>query len=99
VLDPAADEIQHSRKQRARIYKDEVYFTSRKPPENVPGWAINREKRIYETDASEYEDYEGDNEVDNKGGKEGDNEEDDEYFNLNSNEQEESSAAGGAAVS
>ena len=104
VLDPAADNFQHSKKQHTQIYNDEVYFISRKPPGNGPEWMINRGKCMYETDISEYESYEGDNEVDNDGGKEGDNyqagkkyPQDDFDFNLSSNEQD--SAAGDAAVS
>ncbi|RIA83889.1 hypothetical protein C1645_833137 [Glomus cerebriforme] len=44
VLDPAAEEIQHAKKQRERIYDDDTYFTYSKPPENTPEWAYDAEK-------------------------------------------------------
>ncbi|RIA82029.1 hypothetical protein C1645_836020 [Glomus cerebriforme] len=44
VLDPAAEEIQHAKKQRERIYDDDTYFTYSKPPENTPEWICNAEK-------------------------------------------------------
>ncbi|RIA89144.1 hypothetical protein C1645_738874 [Glomus cerebriforme] len=44
VLDPAAEKIQHAKKQRERIYDDDTYFTYSKPPENTPKWAYDAEK-------------------------------------------------------
>ncbi|RIA87431.1 hypothetical protein C1645_827805 [Glomus cerebriforme] len=44
VLDPAAEEIQHAKKQWERIYDDDTYFTYSKPPENTPEWAYDAEK-------------------------------------------------------
>ncbi|RIA79942.1 hypothetical protein C1645_839592 [Glomus cerebriforme] len=44
VLDPAAEEIQHAKKQRERIYDDDTYFMYSKPPENTPKWAYDAEK-------------------------------------------------------
>jgi hypothetical protein len=43
VLDPAAEEIQHAKKQRERIYDDDTYFMYSKPPENTPEWAYDVE--------------------------------------------------------
>ncbi|RIA98662.1 hypothetical protein C1645_731554 [Glomus cerebriforme] len=44
VLDPAAKEIQHAKKQRERIYDDDTYFMYSKPPENTPEWAYDAKK-------------------------------------------------------
>jgi hypothetical protein len=44
VLDPAAEQIQHAKKQRERIYDDDIYFVYSKPPENIPEWACDPEK-------------------------------------------------------
>ena len=55
MLDPAVEYVQHAKQQRERIYNDHVYFTSSKPPENVPSWAC-KESAYYETDVTnEYE--------------------------------------------
>ncbi|GET54904.1 hypothetical protein GLOIN_2v1787947 [Rhizophagus irregularis DAOM 181602=DAOM 197198] len=39
VLDPEAEYIQHAKKQRERIYDDDMYFTSSEPLKNAPEWA------------------------------------------------------------
>ncbi|PKC53889.1 hypothetical protein RhiirA1_478373 [Rhizophagus irregularis] len=39
VLDPEAEYIQHAKKQRERIYDDDIYFTSSKPLKNTLEWA------------------------------------------------------------
>ena len=44
MLDPAAEQIQHAKKQRERIYDDDIYFMYSKPPENIPEWACDPEK-------------------------------------------------------
>ena len=44
VLDPAAEQIQHAKKQRERIYDDDTYFVYSKPPKNIPEWACDPEK-------------------------------------------------------
>ncbi|RIA90508.1 hypothetical protein C1645_823292 [Glomus cerebriforme] len=44
VLDPAAEEIQYTKKQQERIYDDDTYFTYSKLPENTPEWAYDAEK-------------------------------------------------------
>jgi len=44
VLDPAAEQIQHAKKQRERIYDDDIYFVYSKPPENTHEWAYDPEK-------------------------------------------------------
>jgi hypothetical protein len=44
VLDPAAEQIQHAKKQRERIYDDDIYFVYSKPPENIPEWTSDPEK-------------------------------------------------------
>ncbi|RIA79806.1 hypothetical protein C1645_745679 [Glomus cerebriforme] len=44
VLDLAAEEIQHAKKQQEQIYDDDTYFTYSKLPENTPEWAYNAEK-------------------------------------------------------
>ena len=44
MLDPAAEQIQHAKKQRERIYDDDIYFVYSKPPENIPEWACDPEK-------------------------------------------------------
>ncbi|POG61878.1 hypothetical protein GLOIN_2v1786037, partial [Rhizophagus irregularis DAOM 181602=DAOM 197198] len=49
VLDPEAEYIQHSKKQRERIYDDDMYFTSSEPLNNAPEWALDKAK-MYETD-------------------------------------------------
>ncbi|CAB4423968.1 unnamed protein product [Rhizophagus irregularis] len=49
VLDPEAEYIQHAKKQRERIYDDDIYFTSSKPLKNAPEWALDKAK-MYETD-------------------------------------------------
>ncbi|GET59115.1 hypothetical protein GLOIN_2v1786037 [Rhizophagus irregularis DAOM 181602=DAOM 197198] len=49
VLDPEAEYIQHAKKQRERIYDDDMYFTSSEPLKNVPEWALDKAK-MYETD-------------------------------------------------
>jgi hypothetical protein len=64
VLDPAAEQIQHAKKQRERIYDDRIYFTSSKPPENAPEWTCNKEKIYDETDTEMLE-YEMDDDDDN----------------------------------
>lgn len=50
VLNPAAEQIQHAKKQREQIYDDKIYFTSSKPPENAPEWAYNKKKIYDKTD-------------------------------------------------
>ncbi|UZO22609.1 uncharacterized protein OCT59_014969 [Rhizophagus irregularis] len=49
VLDPEAEYIQHAKKQRERIYDDDMYFTSSEPLKNAPEWALDKAK-MYETD-------------------------------------------------
>ncbi|GBC29878.2 hypothetical protein GLOIN_2v1786037 [Rhizophagus irregularis DAOM 181602=DAOM 197198] len=49
VLDPEAEYIQHAKKQRERIYDDDMYFTSSEPLKNAPEWALDKVK-MYETD-------------------------------------------------
>ncbi|CAB5377985.1 unnamed protein product [Rhizophagus irregularis] len=49
VLDPEAEYIQHTKKQRERIYDDDIYFTSSKPLKNAPEWALDKAK-MYKTD-------------------------------------------------
>ncbi|UZO19024.1 uncharacterized protein OCT59_010329 [Rhizophagus irregularis] len=49
VLDPEAEYIQHAKKQRERIYDDDMYFTSSEPLKNAPKWALDKAK-MYETD-------------------------------------------------
>ena len=44
MLDPAAEQIQHAKKQRERIYDDDIYFVYSKPPKNIPEWACDPEK-------------------------------------------------------
>ena len=44
MLDPAAEQIQHAKKQRERIYDDDIYFVYSKLPENIPEWACDPEK-------------------------------------------------------
>lgn len=56
MLDPASEQFHHSKKQRERIYADEVYFTSSQPPKNTPEWACEI-KYVYETDEMEYEEH------------------------------------------
>ena len=82
MLDPASEQIQHAKKQRARIYNDNVYFTSNGPPENVPEWMIDpnyietegyKDHKVCEE--YEYEEYENDNKVNNYDNR-GDNERD-----------------------
>jgi hypothetical protein len=48
-LDPEAEYIQHAKKQRERIYDDDMYFTSSEPLKNAPEWALDKAK-LYETD-------------------------------------------------
>lgn len=48
-MDPEAEYIQHAKKQRERIYDDDMYFTSSEPLKNAPEWALNKAK-MYETD-------------------------------------------------
>ena len=48
MLDPAAEQIQHAKKQRERIYDDDTYFVYSKPPDNTPEWAYDMEKIRYE---------------------------------------------------
>ena len=64
VLDPASEQFQHAKKQRERIYNDDAYFFSSKPPEDAPEWAYNT-RFIYETETeySEYDDRGGDDHV------------------------------------
>ena len=70
MLDPAAEQIQHAKKQRERIYDDDAYFVYSKPPENIPEWACDVEKikdlpeTETHTDFSAY-DYEFDDNEDN----------------------------------
>jgi hypothetical protein len=59
VLDPVAEQNQHAKKQRERIYNDNTYFTSTKPPTDAPAWTCRDEKYIYETDETDYVDYGG----------------------------------------
>ena len=58
VLDPEAEYIQRAKKQRERIYNDNIYFMSSKPLENASEWALDKAK-MYETDetneTSEYD--------------------------------------------
>ncbi|EXX59645.1 hypothetical protein RirG_187230 [Rhizophagus irregularis DAOM 197198w] len=49
VLDPEAEYIQHAKKQRERIYNDDIYFTSSELLKNAPEWALDKAK-MYETD-------------------------------------------------
>ena len=72
MLDPTVEEIQHAKKQRERIYNDDVYFTLKSVPEGIPEWAYNSGKFIYETDNGEF-----------GGGNEA---EYDEYDNYNDNQ-------------
>ena len=44
MLDPAAEQIQHAKKQRERIYDDDIYFVYSKLPKNIPEWACDPEK-------------------------------------------------------
>ena len=44
VLDPAAEQIQHAKKQRERIYDDDTYFVYSKLLKNIPEWACGIEK-------------------------------------------------------
>ena len=69
VLDQVAEQDHHSKKHRERIYNDEVYFTSSKPPENIPEWANN--DTYYETDETNELNFDIDN---------FDNEIDDDYM-------------------
>lgn len=48
-MDPAAELIQRVKKQRERIYNDDIYFLSSKPPKNAPEWAFDASKVTYET--------------------------------------------------
>ncbi|GBB99897.1 hypothetical protein RclHR1_36710001, partial [Rhizophagus clarus] len=48
VLDPEAEYIQYAKKQRERIYNDDIYFMSSKPLENASEWALDKMK-MYET--------------------------------------------------
>jgi hypothetical protein len=48
-LDPAAEKFQHAKRLRERIYDDNTYFTSSKPPANAPSWTY-LEANMYETD-------------------------------------------------
>ena len=72
MLDPTAEEIQHAKKQRERIYNDDVYFTLKSVPEGISEWAYNSGKFVYETDNGEF-----------GGGNEA---EYDEYDNYNDNQ-------------
>jgi hypothetical protein len=62
VLDPAAEQIQHAKKQRERIYDDDTYIMNSKAPENTPEWAciknINEET---DTEMSEIKTHTDDN--------------------------------------
>ena len=53
MLDPTAEEIQHAKKQRERIYNDNIYFTLKSVSEGIPEWAYNLRKFVYETDNGE----------------------------------------------
>ena len=44
MLDSAAEQIQHAKKQQERIYNDDIYFVYSKLPENIPEWACDPEK-------------------------------------------------------
>ncbi|POG60376.1 hypothetical protein GLOIN_2v1787947 [Rhizophagus irregularis DAOM 181602=DAOM 197198] len=48
VLDPEAEYIQHAKKQRERIYDDDMYFTSSEPLKNTPEWALDKAKIEYD---------------------------------------------------
>ena len=110
MLDPTTEQIQQAKKQRARIYNDDIYYILGKPPENASEWTIDRTKYKHEG----YKGYES--EDDNDSGEGGDNEEDNEVLReqldyiLNSeemnqlrpedlSEQEECSTASTATVS
>ena len=54
MLNPTAEEIQYAKKQRERIYNDDVYFTLKSVPEGIPEWAYNSEKFVYEMDNGEF---------------------------------------------
>ena len=54
MLDPTAEEIQHAKKQRERIYNDDVYFTLKSVSEGISEWAYNSGKFVYETDNDEF---------------------------------------------
>ena len=58
MLDPAAEQMQCSKQQRERIYRDNIYFTSNKLSENAPEWTYNRITVPYETDEAEETDFE-----------------------------------------
>ena len=59
VLDLAFEQTPNKR-QRERRYKDDVYFTPDQPPDDLPEWAFDENKNLYETDAGT----EGTNEMD-----------------------------------
>ena len=61
MLDPAAEQIQHAKKQREQIYDDDIYFVYSKPPENIPEWACDPEKIKDLPEAHTENEYDDDN--------------------------------------
>ena len=49
-MDPASEQIHYTKRQRERIYNDEVYFLAGSPPDNVPEWANKGKTDYYETE-------------------------------------------------
>jgi hypothetical protein len=50
VLDPAIKQIVNTKKQRERIYDDDIYFVYSKPSKNTPEWACDIDKVKYYED-------------------------------------------------
>lgn len=50
MLDPAIEQIVNAKKQRERIYDDDIYFVYSKPPKNTPEWACDIDKVKYYED-------------------------------------------------